>query len=228
MCNFIKQNISNSRPDVCLSIGNVELNTLQQLLKTVPFAEIRIDLMCIPFTHLFSVFGAHKNLIATYRHNNNDLEQVKYVYFNSIEKGARYIDLDVNLPEKLRKEIIQQARHNKTGIILSYHNFIETQNSKELNKIISGIKQQNPDIVKVACMANTKSDCAAILSLYESHQNIIAFCMGKVGSFTRILAPLIGAPFTYTSIEGAETAEGQINYNEIVELLNRTKTLENE
>jgi len=36
--------------------------------------------------------------------------------------------------------------------------------------------------------------------------------MGRKGRLTRILAPLLGCPFTYASIDGGkETAEGQID-----------------
>ena len=36
--------------------------------------------------------------------------------------------------------------------------------------------------------------------------------MGKKGRITRVVAPLVGSPFTFASlIEGRETAEGQID-----------------
>ena len=216
------------RPDICLSTGNCNLQTLQQHLKKVQLAEIRFDLLNIPLPKLFSVFEISQNLITTFRHNGADIEYINNIYQTAIKKGTKYIDIDVNLPEVLRKNIQQLSIQNNTELILSYHNYIKTPSSIELHSIIENMKNQNPNYIKVVCMAVTRADCATVLGLYEKYSNLIAFCMGKIGSFTRIIAPLIGAPFTYASIEGCETAEGQINYKKMENILNQLKPLNNE
>jgi 3-dehydroquinate dehydratase len=47
----------------------------------------------------------------------------------------------------------------------------------------------------------------------------VAFAMGEIGKSTRIQSVKLGAPFTYASINGKETAPGQISYADMEMLL---------
>ncbi|HPD96015.1 MAG TPA: type I 3-dehydroquinate dehydratase, partial [Tenuifilaceae bacterium] len=76
------------------------------------------------------------------------------------------------------------------------------------------------DFAKVACMANSKDDSKRVVNLYSDFSNLIAFCMGKDGQITRVVAPFLGAPFTYASLRGVKTAEGQIDAEQLEILLN--------
>ena len=56
------------------------------------------------------------------------------------------------------------------------------------------------------------------------NKKIIVIGMGEKGKITRIVAPLLGSPFTYASLkEGKETAEGQISVDRLKELMRLLK-----
>lgn len=217
-----------SRSDICLSIGNIDLQVLTIQLDSVQLAEIRIDLFKQPIAQLIPIFKSHQNLIITFRNEqNNHEEKIISIYTTAIDNGVKYIDIDANLPEPIKKELIQRAHNKNTKIILSYHDFTQTPEYNKLNEIVLTLKTQQADIVKIACMAKCYSDCANMMSLYTKHTNIIAFCIGEIGKITRIVAPIVGAPFTYAGIPGSETAQGQFSYGETERLLNQFKPLGN-
>ena len=63
-------------------------------------------------------------------------------------------------------------------------------------------------------MVRTNNNNADILSLYNIPGRVVAFGMGNLGKITRIVAPFLGAEFTYAAMdEGAQTAPGQIKYS---------------
>ena len=200
---------------ICLSIGNIGFNDIVERLKAVSLAEIRMDLLEITEEQFITVFSLHNNLIATYRENSNDLERMAEMLNLALDHGSRYIDIDIEVPEKWRIPLVEKAKSLGRKVILSYHNFEETPESENLKEIIQSMFLKGAHIAKVACMAKTESDCSRITRLYLEHQNLVAFCMGEIGLTTRLTAPFMGAPFTYASIKGKETAPGQVDYEEV-------------
>ena len=68
------------------------------------------------------------------------------------------------------------------------------------------------DIAKIACKVNNKHDAARLTGLYSDKRSIISLGMGKPGRVIRIMATLLGAPFTFASLgKGHETADGQLD-----------------
>jgi 3-dehydroquinate dehydratase type I len=62
------------------------------------------------------------------------------------------------------------------------------------------------------------------MALYEKNKNIIAFCMGQIGTITRIAAPLLGADFTYAALESKlATAPGQLIVDEMKDIYKMMK-----
>jgi len=77
------------------------------------------------------------------------------------------------------------------------------------------------DCVKLAVTANSPADCARIMSLYEHHDNLLAFAMGETGKITRIAAPFLGAEFTFVSVDEAnKTAPGQLTAAQMKTIFN--------
>ena len=208
------------REEICLSIGNIKYNEIQELLKRVALAEIRFDLLNLNSDQLKSIFNLYKNLIATHRATNGEFEVMVSNLNLAIEHGCAYIDIDINTPEQYIIELLNKARRNGCKVILSYHNFIETPSAEHLNKIVNNLFSKGADIAKIACMANNEEDCKRVLGLYSNVKNLVAFAMGEIGKPTRIEAIQMGAPFTYASVKGNETAPGQLSYQEIEALLN--------
>ena len=203
------------RNNICLSIGHIAHNEIIGLLKGVALAEIRIDLLELDEMQLRSVFNSHKNLIATHRASDGDFEKMDSKMTLAIESGCAFIDIDIETPELFRNKLIENAKKNGCKVILSYHNYLETPDSQTLNEIVLKLFEVGADIGKIACLANDEDDCKRVLQLYLKHNNIVAFSMGEIGKSTRIEILERGAPFTYASIEGKETAPGQMSYEDI-------------
>lgn len=209
-------------PKICLSIGNISVNEVLDQLKGVALAEIRIDLLNLTDDELATIFNQHKNLIATYR-LQGDNDKMETLLTKAIHNGCAYIDIDIETPLAFRNRLIEKGQNKGCKVILSYHNFAETPDSKMLNDIIENLFESKADLAKIACMANSEEDCDRVLELYSKTKNLIAFCMGEIGKRTRFEALKMGAPFTYASIEGKETAPGQISYDEMESLLKVNK-----
>lgn len=211
------------RPDICVSIGNMDFHEIKAILPILPLAEIRIDLLHLNKDELRQLFTLHPNLIATYRPKTNEVGKMVNALTTAIEWGAAWIDIDITTPTDIVNQITTKTTSSSFKLILSYHNYAETPSLKTLNKLIANARENNPTLIKIACMANSAKDCTRILSLYENHSNLLAFCMGSLGMITRLAAPLLGAPFTYASLQGKLTAPGQIDYIKLNELLNNIK-----
>jgi 3-dehydroquinate dehydratase type I len=118
-------------------------------------------------------------------------------------------------------ELIELAKKNNCSIIISYHNFQQTPSTSELNEIATNCFKLGADIVKISTMINSNADNAKILSLYERTEKIISFGMGDKGKITRIIAPLLGAEFTYAAVSSSKTiAPGQLGKEEMLAVLN--------
>ena len=204
-----------AKQKICLSIGNVDYPTLLEMLVLAPLVELRLDLLNLSNEQLKEVFLIHSNAIATCRAMDNNPKEAVKTLSDAIDLGCAYIDIDVNTPEELLKPLVNKAKELNRKIIISYHNYSCTPSVIELENIITEIFSLNPTFAKIACLANTEVDCANMLGLYARYHSVIAFSMGTFGKITRLAAPLLGAPFTYASYRGIETAPGQLDYHEV-------------
>ncbi len=211
------------RPNVCVSIGGLSSSEIMNAIKGLRMAEIRLDGMKVNSADIRIIFSAPTELIATCRPGNlNDQERAELL-IDAIESGASYVDVEIESKKWFRDRIIKEARIKGCKVILSYHNYEMTPSDETLGKIVERCHNYGGDIVKIACKANSYSDSARLLGLLGRSENIIAIGMGEKGKITRIVAPLLGAPFTFASLsEGMETADGQIELkklNNIIGLL---------
>lgn len=211
------------RNNICLSIGNIDYTDTLEQLKKVAIAEIRMDLLTFTDKEFALVFNSHPNLIATYRISGENHEEMVRKINLALENGCKFVDIDISTPIEFIDLIKKKSVELNRQLILSYHNFEKTPNTLELGKIVESMFQCGAYLAKIACMANTDDDCDRVLSLYSKYKNLIAFSMGEIGKRTRILSLTMGAPFTYASIEGKETAPGQMSYDEMESLLKLKK-----
>lgn len=212
--------MSKIRQDICVSIGNIGFEEIKQLLPALSLAEIRIDLLNLSNNELRECCSMHHNLIATYRPNSDEYGLMKDVLIEAIESGAAWVDVDLDTPAEIIKDIAEKALSKNCRLIVSYHNYSETPTLSFLESIIENANAYHGGLTKIACMATSPGDSARVLSLYEKHTSLIAFCMGQLGTITRIASPLLGAPFTYASLPENQTAPGQIDYISMNNLLN--------
>lgn len=204
---------------ICISLAGI---TFQECIKAISksdFVEIRIDQLDLSESQLEALCAMKKNTIATCRPGPYNDEKRMSLLKLAIDSGAGYIDIEYEAPEDYRQELVDFARKKNAIIIVSYHNFEETPERFELEHIIDKMELMGANMVKLATMANSKADNARILSLYENHTNLIAFCMGKIGMITRVAAPLLGSEFTYASLNRKlATAPGQLTYDEFLDM----------
>ncbi|MBN1186015.1 MAG: type I 3-dehydroquinate dehydratase [Bacteroidales bacterium] len=211
---------------ICISLAEKDPSQCLNLLSQVEMAEIRLDLVNYCDADIKKIFSAGKKLVATCRPKQYPDEKQMRSLTMAIQSGASYIDIEMEAPETIRKELIQVAKLNECDVILSYHNYSNTPDIVELNKMVEEMYSMGADVAKVATMANDMKDAAKILSLYSLGKRIVALGMGDAGKITRLMAPLFHAEFTFATLEkGKETAPGQVTKDQLIEILNLIKKL---
>jgi 3-dehydroquinate dehydratase I len=204
---------------ICISLAGISFQECVKVIGKADFTEIRIDQLQLEENQLEALFAMKKNTIATCRPGLFSDEKRMDLLKLAVISGAGYIDIEFEAPESYRTELVNFAHEKKAIVIISYHNFQQTPERQELENIIVQSEKMGADKIKIATLANSTTDNARILSLYESHTNLIAFCMGKTGMITRLAAPLLGAEFTFASLsKKLATAPGQLTYEEFTDI----------
>lgn len=128
---------------------------------------------------------------------------------SAIASGVEYVDIEEDLATVI-------PRFGTTKRIVSYHNFRETPN--DIEETYDRMLQLDLDILKIVTMANRPSDNLRMLELINrSDVPTVAFCMGDIGTPSRILCGAFGAPFTYATFHHERSlAPGQLSYTDMV------------
>jgi len=139
----------------------------------------------------------------------------------AIHLGADYIDLELATQRSWLQDLLRNKR--ETQVILSFHDFRRTPSLKELQRISWKMIQLGADVIKIVPFARSWEDNLSILSIIplakEKRQKIVAFCMGEKGKLSRIFSPLLGAAWTYASLNQSRTsAPGQLTAQELKDI----------
>ncbi|MBA7653980.1 Catabolic 3-dehydroquinate dehydratase [subsurface metagenome] len=211
---------------ICVAISDKSIEKCLAILDVVDMAEIRLDLTDFGIEEIDRIFAHPTPQVATCRPEKKGPQNQLKRLIAAIRAGASYVDIEVEASRKQRETIIDIAREYRCKVIISYHNFDETPGLRELYKIVDKCYDLGADIAKVATYSKSGADSARLLSLYSNHKPLIALGMGHHGKITRIVSPLLGAEFTFASMdEGEETAEGQIKYSKLKEIIGRFKDI---
>lgn len=126
----------------------------------------------------------------------------------AIVAGVEYVDLELDIAKDV-------PRYGKTKRIVSYHNFEETPGN--LEKVHAQLAACDPDVVKLVTTANWPGDNARVLELIgRAKVPTVAFCMGELGTVSRLLCGKFGAPFTYATFSKERSlAPGQLSFDEM-------------
>jgi 3-dehydroquinate dehydratase/shikimate dehydrogenase len=131
--------------------------------------------------------------------------------------GAMFVDVDYRLSLDLGEV------EGKCHRMVSRHELEGTpEDLAAMDEEVRAVLYEG-DAVKLVCHANSSEDGLRMLRhLRSARGGLVAFCSGDKGSFTRILAPIFGSPFTYAApAEMPElgvtraTAPGQLRVNEL-------------
>lgn len=127
---------------------------------------------------------------------------------NLLKIEPEYFDIETHVPLSFIQEV--SLLYPKVKLILSYHNFSETP--QDLQLLYQKMKKTPAHFYKIAVMAKTRIDAWQLIDwANQLDPKLIAISMGEYGQISRILAPILGCPFTYAAIdEDQKSAPGQL------------------
>ncbi len=224
---------------ICVSIVEKDLKAVLEALKqaerAADMAEIRLDALIEPTVKPI-ISSSPIPLVFTFRDKKEgglrevSLKERLSFLEEAIQEGAAWVDLELasgkSAFEKLINVRSSQPKISQTKILASFHDFITTPSIEELKDIIYRMKSFGVDAGKIVTMAKTMENNISVLSLIPWAKNelnfpLIAFCMGNIGKVSRVVAPLLGAPFTYACLPGrSKAAPGQIEVDVMKKILN--------
>jgi 3-dehydroquinate dehydratase I len=129
---------------------------------------------------------------------------------NAIEAGAEWVDLE----DDLEGDLPERFHALGAKVVVSHHDFSQTPQTAEL-QTIARRSAAGADCIKVVTLAGNYQDCLRVLQLISWGRDalqvdVIAFCMGAPGRWSRVACLLLGSPWTYVRLVGsAEAAPGQ-------------------
>lgn len=198
---------------ICVSIADLSVPEAVKIIESNELSEVRLDRIKFGPGDIEKLFSAENKTIATYRPVDTvDDNDRKKTLIDAINAGASYVDIEVENNDAFKNEIIEAARLKNCRTIVSYHDYTKTPVIRELEQIMRWCLESDCDLIKIACHVDSNEGCSRLLSLYSYGKPIISIGMGHEGKITRIAATLLGAPFTYASIdENKKTAPGQFD-----------------
>ncbi|MEW6070414.1 MAG: shikimate dehydrogenase [Candidatus Thermoplasmatota archaeon] len=211
---------------ICVSLIEPQINKMINYaklakIKGAQVVELRLDklknLSCATISKLRKEIAPP--IIATIRHSCEDggfkknenlrLKLIKEI----IENNYDYLDLELRTAKKY-KNILEYAKARKQKTIISYHDFSKTPATQKICSYLNECAKLGT-IAKVAFKVKSATDNFKILEASVKAKTAglkyVAIGMGKLGTITRILAPVLNQEIIYTAIKkGRESAEGQI------------------
>ena len=220
-------------PKFCVSIAihnSTKLNNVitNAFASGAHLAEIRLDsLNSFSFNQINKLSNVYKNrLIFTFRSKNQG-GLSKISESDRIQKLIQLLDLKHSIKDIEYDTFLSHSSifNDEKNLIVSWHNFKSTPSTNSMENQIKKIstKLKHPEqIIKVVTYANSLNDCNKVFDLYprfeKSKFQLLAFCMSETGSITRVLSPILGAPFIYCFTGTKSVAPGQINLNILKEI----------
>jgi len=142
------------------------------------------------------------------------------ILIDAIKNGASYVDIPLFIPEKMNKKIVQVAKKTGVKVIISHHDFKNTQNYKKMLKLAEKMVKKGADIIKLACNTKSLQDTIEVIGVgkYLQGQKIphILIGMGQKGILSRILTPTLGGEIMFAVLDKkGQTAQGQMTVSEL-------------
>ena len=206
---------------ICVSLAEKTLEETLAALVGLPFAEIRMDAMeGLSRGDVDGLFSRHNRLIATCRPGRFTDDIRKTRLLAAIEAGAAYVDVELDAQDYTGRRSSQRQRHMGARSSFPFMITRGHRTGRTLEATLSACFRKGADIAKIACTIRSAGDTARLLGLLDDTRKIVAIGMGEKGRITRVVAPMMGSPFTFASLsEGRETAEGQIDKGRLEDLM---------
>lgn len=136
-----------------------------------------------------------------------------------MDSSAEYVDIEVTLLEQFPELISERSPET---VLISHHNFDETPDESELQRIIERMKKRaTKSIYKIACMAKNAADVVRLTELQKSLEpgRGVIIAMGEQGQLLRLLGPSLGAFTSFASASEQSVASGQLYYKKMKQLM---------
>jgi 3-dehydroquinate dehydratase I len=134
--------------------------------------------------------------------------------------GAEWVDLELDVPAKTLSRFHDLSAH----ILLSHHDFAGTPDLDTLKRLVETMARRQTESLKVVTHAHSQGDNLRVLELIpwarqELDRPLVAFCMGPLGRWSRLVCLLLGSPWTYVQLPGmSASAPGQLTLDETNQL----------
>lgn len=203
---------------ICVSISHMA--QISDVLRSgARMIELRLDLIRDDPREIYAKLDGDVRTIATCRPGGVTEEERVNLLKTSMELGASFIDIEIESPEGTMKALRDHAHQCQTELIVSYHNFEVTPVREALVDIFKSCVNRGGSVVKIATRVNSLEDTLNLISLYDLPGKKVVIGMGSMGRITRVLAPYLGAEFTFASTGGGdETAPGQFTSEQLKEI----------
>lgn len=137
------------------------------------------------------------------------------------QAGAEWIDLEDDVPN----DFIDRIKEKGSKVILSHHDFSKTPERALLEMRIEEMARKKPSAIKITTYAGSAEDNLRVLDLIPFAKkrfgiDLIAFCMGPLGTWSRLACLFLGSPWTYVQLPGqSAAAPGQLSAERMRALL---------
>lgn len=214
---------------ICATTTEAAVAQMEKCALPADVLELRIDqIRDVDLEQLMNAKRTGKRILVTNRRKDegggfpgSERERVALLK-DAVALGADYVDIEAGTEKHLIGDVWNQIEkhHHRTKWIISSHDFSGTPPEEELRKRFDACSRMGGDIVKIVTHAQAMEDNLRVLGLIPYARGkgraIIALCMGEQGKISRVMAPLLGAAWSYASLEkGAESAPGQLTAEEM-------------
>src|SRR5271157_2580820 len=205
---------------LCASIIGTDIAAVKKIEPIVDLFEVRIDLIGDGWTEVARQLkkpwiACNRMVEEGGKWNGNEARRIERL-LQAVELGAKIVDIEYNA--KNVDNIIRLIK-KRADCLLSFHDFQKTPALDVLKQTVNKELKAGADICKVVTTAQTFEDNLVAMRLYSEFPGtkMVAFTMGTQGFISRIMAPLIGAHFTYGAVrKGTESAPGQLPVSDML------------
>jgi len=149
-------------------------------------------------------------------------EELRFeILHKAIDAGAEWIDLE----DQVADGALQAFRSRNARVLLSHHDVVATPDRSSLQRLAETMARRSPHAIKIVTYARNPEDNLRVLELIPFGQqelgiDVLAFCMGPQGRWSRAVCLFLGSPWTYVQVpELSLAAEGQFTAPEMRTLL---------
>ena len=125
------------------------------------------------------------------------------------EMRPAYVDIELTTAKENKNWM--ESLPKKVGTIISWHNFARTPDQPVLDAICEE-ELSLGSLAKVVTTATRVEDNVVTLALCRKWRGrVISFCMGELGTLSRVLSMHMDAPIVYASLPNEAVAPGQLS-----------------